>query len=264
MEAVDLLLVPIGALIGALVGAVGAGGSLLTLPVLVGLLGLSPYAATTASLAITGTTAAAGLITPVRERRVAWGAAALLTLIGVPAAWAGSRWAAAADPAVLLIAFGLVVLVAAVALAVRRPGQEVGEELAARILRCPAWSWCRAFRVLRWIGIALVVGLLTGALGVGGGFLVVPALVLVAGMPLHRAIGTSLLVITLNAGVGMLARTGTALDWSIVAPLSIGGALGALAGSRWASRVPSHRLQQVLTAVLVLVAGWALTKAALA
>jgi uncharacterized membrane protein YfcA len=157
-----------------------------------------------------------------------------------------------------------VVLVAAVALAMRRPGQEIGEELTARILRCPAWSWCRAFRIVRWIVIALVVGVLTGALGVGGGFLVVPALVLVAGMPMHRAVGTSLLVIALNAGVGLLARTGTALDWSIVAPLSVGGALGALAGSRWAAKVPATRLQQVLTAVLVLVAGWALTRAAIA
>jgi hypothetical protein len=118
--------------------------------------------------------------------------------------------------------------------------------------------------VLRWLAIGVAVGALTGVLGVGGGFLVVPALVLLVGMPVHRAVGTSLLVVTVNSAVGLIARADAPLDWAVVLPLSMGGVLGALAGSRWASRLPAHRLQQVLTAVLVLVAGWALTRAAIA
>jgi uncharacterized membrane protein YfcA len=264
MDLLDVALVPLGAVIGFLVAALGAGGSLLTLPVLVGLVGLSPYAATTASLFITGSTAATGLVAPARSGRVAWVAGLSLAALGIPAAWLGAQWAASAPPAALLAVFGVVVGIAALALALRRPGQELGDELTARVLRCPALSWCRAVRVVRWVAIGLVVGLLTGVLGVGGGFLVVPALVLLVGMPVHRAVGTSLLVVTVNSVVGLLARAGTPLDWAVVLPLSIGGVLGALAGSRWAARIPAHRLQQVLTGVLVLVAGWAITRAALA
>jgi hypothetical protein len=261
MSPIDLLALPLGLLIGFAVAALGAGGSLLTLPLLVGLLGVTPYAATTASLIITGTTAGTGLVRPARERRVAWGAGAVLAVLGIPSAWLGARWAAGADPSVLLGGFAIVVLLAAIALALRGKDTGLDDQIASRVLRCPAWTWCRAFEVLRWITVATVVGLLTGVFGVGGGFLVVPALVLVAHLPMRVAVGTSLLVIAANSVVGLLARAGTPVDWSLVGPLAVAGAIGALLGGRWAASVHPQRLQQALTVALVLVAGWAISKA---
>jgi uncharacterized membrane protein YfcA len=261
MTLIDLLLVPLGAAIGMLVAVFGAGGSLVTLPVLVGFLGLTPFAATTASLIITGTTAATGLITPARAGRVAWRVGAILAILGIPAAWLGARWAAGANPAVLLTGFAVLVLVAALVMATRRSGDDVADRIAGRILRCPAWTWCRAAELARWFALATVVGLLTGIFGVGGGFIVVPALVIVVGLAPHTAIGTSLLVITANSVVGLAARWGAPIDWAVVVPLAAGGAVGALIGARWAARLPERRLQQALTMLLIVVAGWAMTRA---
>lgn len=261
MSLLDLLLVPLGAAIGMLVAAFGAGGSLVTLPILVGALGLTPFAATTASLIITGTTATTGLIAPARVGRVAWPIGLALAGLGIPAAWLGARWAAGADPALLLAGFALLVLVAAVGMALQKSRTDVADRLAGRILRCPAWTWCRAAELARWVALATVVGLLTGIFGVGGGFIVVPALVIIVGLSPHTAVGTSLLVIALNSAVGLAARWGAPVDWAIVLPLASGGAVGAILGARWAARLPEHQLRRAFTMVLILVAGWAMARA---
>ena len=261
MTLLDLLLVPLGAAIGMLVALLGAGGSLVTLPILVGLLGLTPFAATTASLIITGTTAATGLITPARTKHVAWGVGFTLAALGIPAAWLGAKWAANVAPQVLLGGFAIVVALAAVAMLTRSSGNAVGDQFYGRVLRCPAWTWCRAFEIVRWVLLATVIGLLTGIFGVGGGFLVVPALILIVRLPAHTAVGTSLLVITANSIVGLTARAGAPVEWALVAPLAIGGAIGALAGSRWATRLPARHLHKLFTLVLILIAGWATAQA---
>jgi uncharacterized membrane protein YfcA len=261
MSLIELLLVPLGAAIGMLVAAFGAGGSLVTLPVLVGVLGLTPFAATTASLIITGTTAATGLITPARAGRVAWRVGLLLAALGIPAAWLGARWAADAEPALLLAGFAVLVLAAAVGMAAQRTKTDVTDRIAGRILRCPAWTWCRAAELARWIVLAAVVGLLTGIFGVGGGFIVVPALVIIVGLAPHTAVGTSLLVIALNSVVGLAARWGAPVDWAVVLPLATGGAIGAVLGARWTARLPERQLRRAFTMMLILVAGWAMARA---
>lgn len=261
MSLLDLLLVPLGAAIGMLVAAFGAGGSLVTLPVLVGFLGLTPFAATTASLIITGTTAASGLITPARGGRVAWRVGLVLAVLGIPAAWLGARWAAAADPTVLLAGFAALVLAAAAGMAMQRSRTDVADRITGRILRCPAWTWCRAAEVARWVALATVVGLLTGVFGVGGGFIVVPALVIVVGLAPHTAVGTSLLVIALNSAVGLAARWGAPVDWAVVVPLASGGVIGAILGARWTARLPEQQLRKAFTMMLILVAGWAMARA---
>jgi uncharacterized membrane protein YfcA len=105
----------------------------------------------------------------------------------------------------------------------------------------------------------LGVGVLTGLVGVGGGFLIVPALVLLGGLPMRRAVGTSLVIIALKSLVGfakyvdVLADLGLSIDWSVLALFTGFGIAGSLLGSRLSSLVPQHALQRVFSALLVLV-----------
>jgi uncharacterized membrane protein YfcA len=101
------------------------------------------------------------------------------------------------------------------------------------------------------------VGFLTGTFGVGGGFVIVPALMLVLGFPLAEATGTSLLVITVNSAVALTMRGGVdAIDWSVVAPFTVAAVIGVLGGRRVADRVPARTLTIALTSLIVVIAVW--------
>ena len=103
------------------------------------------------------------------------------------------------------------------------------------------------------IGTGVVVGFLTGLFGVGGGFLLVPALVLLLGLPMTVAVGTSLLVVTLNAAAGFAAHAGTAdIDYDVAAAFTVAAVAGSLLASRVATRLPAAQLRHAF-AVLVLV-----------
>jgi hypothetical protein len=257
------LAVPLGVVVGITVGALGGGGSILTVPALVYALGQDPRTATTASLVIVGVTTLIGMVPHARAGRVRLGQGVVFGLLGVGGAYLGSLLSASVDPDVLLVAFaGLMFVVAGVmtrrrrsAARARAAGREQPEArtspmLTLRPFRCD----CRAVGTL--LLTATGVGLLTGFFGVGGGFAVVPALVLVLRLPMPVAVGTSLVVITINSASSLVSRLGqdVTLDWAVVGVFTAAAVVGSLVGARITSRVSPARLNLAFTILLVAVA----------
>ncbi|MEU8528705.1 MULTISPECIES: sulfite exporter TauE/SafE family protein [Streptomyces] len=235
-----LIALAAGAVVGLALGALGGGGSVLAVPVLIYLLGFAPPAAATASLLIVLATSATALYGHARDGRVRWGTGALFAAAGlVPAALGGL--AAARLPETLLTAgFAAVAGVAAVRM-IRPAGVDAGVRRSG-----PAVA-----------GAGAGLGAVTGVLGVGGGFLTVPALVQVVGLRMRTAVGTSLLVVSVNALAALLARAGSAatLDWAVVAPFTGAAILGAWDGRRLAAKVSGDTLRRIFGAMLLAVAG---------
>ncbi|KPC78580.1 MULTISPECIES: sulfite exporter TauE/SafE family protein [Streptomyces] len=228
-----------GAVIGLALGALGGGGSVLAVPALIYLLGFSPASATTASLIIVTATSATALYAHARDGSVAWKTGALFAAAGiVPAFLAGA--AAGHLPAVVLT--GAFSVVAAVA--------------ALRMLRPARSEPPERIRPAKVAGAGVGLGAVTGFLGVGGGFLAVPALVGVLGLRMKQAVGTSLLVITVNSLAALTARTGTGGDlrWEVIAPFTGAAILGAWDGKRLASKITGQTLQRIFAFVLLGVA----------
>jgi len=219
-----------GLLIGVLLGALGGGGSILTVPVLVYLLHQEPHAATAGSLLIVGITAAAGTIAHWRTGRVRLAPGIAFGVLGVAGSYAGTRLSSSVPPDLLLSLFAGLMLAAAAAMLRRRPGTAGQDERAggSTIVR----------RALTIIAAATGVGLLTGFFGVGGGFVIVPALVLLLGFDMPAAVGTSLLVIAINSAAALAARLGgpVSLDWALLAVFTV--LLIAVAGYSLARSLP--------------------------
>ena len=254
-----LLASPLGLLIGVALGALGGGGSVLAVPVLVYVAGQSPQAAITTSLLVVGVTAIGGLASRRRTGTVRVRAGALFGLAGVGGSVLGARLHLLLPPTVLLAAFATLMLVAAVMMLRRDPGAHAHPPTPGST----DGSGATAVRVERRRGTALrvlaagtVVGLLTGLLGVGGGFVIVPALVLVLGFPMPPAVGTSLLVIAINAATALTTQLagGAHVDWPVAIPFTMAAAIGVVVGSRIARRVPAGRLQQAFAVLLIVVA----------
>ena len=295
--------IPAGLLIGLSLGALGGGGSILTVPVLVYLLHQPPHAATAGSLLIVGITAAGGMIAHQRAGRVRLAPGIAFGVLGVAGAYAGTRLSSSIRPDLLLSLFAGLMLVAAAAMLRRRrgtPGQHapaagsppapheaaVTDDLGASPLRggaitatldkpaaavhapAPSAAWQRpggpaaVRRGLKIAAAATGVGLLTGFFGVGGGFVIVPALVLALGFDMPAAVGTSLLVIAINSAAALAARLGghVHLAWPLLGVFTAAALAGALAGNRVASRVDASRLTAAFTVLLIAVAAYSLTR----
>ena len=200
-----LVAVAAGLLIGLSLGALGSGGSILAVPVLVHLLGQSPLAATTGSLVVVGATALVAAVAAQPSGTVRVGRGLAFGAAAAGGAVVGSRLALRTPEDVLLLAFSALLLVVAVAMLVRShrrrglPAEQRPADLPIVTLRPFSCACPRALKVLV---AATVTGLLTGFLGVGGGFLVVPALVLSLGLEVAEAAGTSLVVIVATSSVG--------------------------------------------------------------
>jgi uncharacterized membrane protein YfcA len=252
--------VGLGLLIGLVIGALGGGGSILTVPALVFVLGLSAQDATSGSLVIVGITAAVATVGHARSGHTRWRAGALIALAGVPASLLGTAMHQRVDENVLLLAFALLMLVVAAGMLIRRASAPAAE----RAQRPAAPAAARAARWRRLLAAGLLIGLLTGFLGVGGGFVIVPALVLAFGYSMPLAVGTSLLVIALNAAVALAARAGTgSFDWEVIVPLTASAGAASLVGTLLASRLPARLLTVGFGVLLVLVAGYVGTRAVL-
>lgn len=249
----------LGLVIGLTLGALGGGGSILTVPALVYAVGEPARAATTASLVIVGVSAAVAVLAQARAGHVRWRAGLALGAAGVAASFAGTAANGAVPGNVLLTCFAALMVVAAVAMLSRRGDSEPGPEEPAAV------AHTRRAVVTRIVVVGVVVGFLTGFLGVGGGFIVVPALVLLLRYPMGEAVGTSLLVITLNSAVGLLARAGSAaFHWSVIVPFTVTAVLGSLAGHAGARRVSGERLTRAFAGLLLAVAAYVLARVALA
>lgn len=252
-----IVAVCLGLLVGAVVGGLGGGGGVLAVPVLLFALGLSAHDATTAGILVVGASAAAGVLARWRGRGVDVRTAAVFGLVGIPAAVGGTVLNRHVAPPVLLLAFALLtLLVAAVMLVDSRRSGDVRDQDA----EAPAGGVAVLTR--RWTGAILatvlacaaVVGFVTGFLGVGGGFLVVPALVVALRMPMPTAVGTTLLVIVLNSVSSLVSRAGHLhADWSVVGPFAVAAIAGTLLGKRVADGLPGDVLTKAFAALLVVV-----------
>jgi uncharacterized membrane protein YfcA len=256
-----VLLVVAALLVGVALGALGGGGSILAVPALVYLAGQAPAAATSGSLLIVGTTTLVAVLPHLRAGRVRLGQGIAFGLLGVGGSALGSRLSVAADPDVLLAAFSALMLVVAAVMIRRRrtagsgpgtgPGAGPGGSESA--VEGPAG---RRRGVVVLVVTATAVGLLTGFFGVGGGFAVVPALVLALRLPMPVAVGTSLVVITVNSASALVSRWGQDLDldWAVLGGFAVLAVAGSLVGARLVGRVRPERLQLAFTVLLVAVA----------
>ena len=271
----------LGLLIGLVIGALGGGGSILTVPVLVFLLGLSAQEATSGSLVIVGVTAVVASAAHARTGGTRWRIALTIGAAGVPASVLGTRLNRLVDENVLLLCFAALMLVAAVGMLLRSSehhddddrqdhdlagGGDRGGSGTATAIRPPDVSASTGrSAVLRLVLVGLLIGFLTGFLGVGGGFVIVPVLVIALRLPMSVAVGTSLLVIALNSGVALLARAGQgAFDWEVIGPFTLTAVAGSLAGKKIAERVANNTLTRAFAVLLVLVAGYVAVRAGLA
>ncbi|MBK6954905.1 MAG: sulfite exporter TauE/SafE family protein [Actinomycetales bacterium] len=269
--------VPLGLVTGAVMGALGGGGAILTIPVLIYVLGMPPHDATTASLVIVGVSAASTAVSHVRGGTARLLDAVVLAVVGIVGTYAGSLASAAVPAAVLVVLLASLLAVVGGLMVRQTPGGAdddpdvaiaTGEAAsgASGVVGASgntAGSGSTARRLGPIAAVGVGVGLLTGFFGVGGGFAIVPALTLVLGYSMRAAIGTSLLVIALNSATALAARLvqGASLDWPLVATFTVGAILGGLLGGRLARRASPQALRRGFAVLLFLVAAYMLGSA---
>lgn len=245
MSAQLLLLLAGGGVIGLLLSLLGAGGSILLLPLLVSGAALSTHEAVPLSLLVVMLLASVNLVPYLRRAQIARQAGLILGLPALLGSWIGGSWVKAgwvSEP-VQLGLFAAAALLASWLLNRVAPGLQPSEAPKSRNSGPQPWTLA---------GQGLLVGLLTGIAGVGGGFAIVPALVLIAALPMAVASGTSLLLIAVNALVALLALghwPSTSLP--LLLPLLLGGLLGALAGQSLAPHLNERQLRQGFSALLL-------------
>ena len=259
-----LIASPLGFLIGLSLGALGAGGSVLAVPVLVYAAGEGARAATATSLVVVGLAAAVGMVAHHRAGRVRVGIGIGFGLAGVGGSIAGSEVNRHLDPNLLLLAFAALVVLAAWRMVVGCPTcTGIGEQ--KQLLRSAAGGDRGGGRVAilhrldttaaaGLLAAGTGIGFLTGLFGVGGGFVIVPALTLLVGLNMPEAIGTSLLVIAINSISALSARLATGgIDWAVTVPFAVSAVVGVLSGKRLAMRLDAERSLRWFAAVLVAV-----------
>jgi uncharacterized membrane protein YfcA len=245
----------LGLVIGLLLGLLGGGGSILAVPALVYGVGMPLAAAVPTSLVVVGISSAAALIPRLREGQVQWRLAAVFGAAGASAAFAGAAVNRLLEPRVVLAGFAAMMVAAGVRML--REQTTVGGDCAL-----PGgginWRGC----LPKAIGSGVVVGFLTGLFGVGGGFLIIPALVLLLGLPMTVAVGTSLVIIVINSVAGFIAHAGNAaLDYPVVGAFTAAAVVGSLAAARLASRLPAERLRRWFAYLVFAVAAFVVVQA---
>ncbi|WP_135467783.1 sulfite exporter TauE/SafE family protein [Crenalkalicoccus roseus] len=241
-----------GVLVGFSLGLVGGGGSILAVPLLVYLVGVPvPHLAIGTSAVAVAANAAMSLMNHARAGNVRWPCAAVFAGAGVLGAFAGAQLGKRVDGQALLAAFAVMMVVVALLMLRRR---EPGQDRRVRLNRGNAPAL---------VGTGLAVGALSGFFGIGGGFLIVPGLILATGMPMLQAVGTSLVAVT---AFGLTTATSYAwaglVDWTLAAVFVGGGVLGSLLGARAARALSRRRglLTKVFAGLIILVAAYMLAR----
>ncbi len=237
--------------IGVSLGLLGSGGSILTVPVLVYLIGQDEKLAIAGSLAIVGSIALVGSLPYLKKKLVDWRIVVLFGIPGMAGTYVGAWIATWVSGLVQLALFAVVMLLAS--------WQMLKPVVLDDTPHEPREVWK--------IGLdGLLVGILTGLVGVGGGFLIVPALVLLGGLSMHRAVATSLVIIALKSFTGfwkyldVLDSQGLALDWNVIVIVTGLGVAGSFVGSRIAGRVDQHKLRKVFGLFLIVMGVYILAR----
>jgi uncharacterized membrane protein YfcA len=241
-----------GVLVGFSLGLVGGGGSILAVPLLVYLVGVPvPHLAIGTSAVAVAANAMASLVNHARLGNVRWPCASVFTGTGMLGALAGAHFGKMVDGRILLAAFALMMVVVAVLMLRRREG---GEDRIVRLNRGNAPAL---------VGTGFAVGALSGFFGIGGGFLIVPGLILATGMPMLQAIGTSLVAVTAFGltTAGSYAMAGL-VDWELAAVFVAGGVAGSLLGARAGRTLARKRgmLTKILAGLILAVAAYMLSR----
>jgi uncharacterized membrane protein YfcA len=219
-------------LVGLALGMLGGGGSILTTPILLYAVHLPAKEAIATSLIVVGVTSIAALIPHARAGNVAWRTGLVFGGAGMAGAYAGGRLAALLDERLLLGLFAAMMLATAVAMFRKRKDAPADGTAAPRA-------------VWKIVADGLVVGVVTGLVGAGGGFLVVPALVLLGGLAMHQAVGTSLLVIALKSFAGYAGHAAHVdIDLQLAGMVSSAAVLGSILGGRLARMVAADMLRR--------------------
>lgn len=240
--------VGLGLVIGALVGLLGGGGSILAVPALVYLAGQDLRQAVASSLVVVGVTSLVALVPRLRAGQVAWRIALLFGAAGAATAFAGAAVNRLLPDGVVLALFAVLMAGAGARMLAGRPG--TGPACAVDGGRVD-WRHC----LPRTLAGGLVVGFLTGLLGVGGGFLIVPVLVMVLGLPMPTAVGTSLVIMAANSAAGFAAHAGDArLDVPVAVAFTTAAVVSAMVAARLGARADNDRLRRWFAYLVLTVA----------
>ena len=241
---VIIIALALAALVGVSLGLLGGGGSILTVPILTYVLGMPPREAIAASLFIVGATSAVSMIGHAKAGRVRWKAGLLFGVAGMAGAFAGGILGGLIPGAILMVLFAVMMIVTATAMIRGRKNQAAKSSAAEH-----------TSALVRILLDGFLVGIATGLVGAGGGFLIVPALNLLGGLPMAIAVGTSLLVITMKSFAGLGGYLfSVQLNWPIVLAFTATAIAGSFAGVALAGRVPERALRKGF-GIFVLVMG---------
>ncbi len=226
------LTVALAVFVGIALGLLGGGGSILTVPLLAYVAGMDAKQAIATSLLVVGVTSAIGAISHARAGHVRWRTGLIFGGAGMAGAYAGGLLARFIPGTILLIGFAVMMIATAIAM-LRGRKNTVASDGEHRM------------PVLKIIGEGLVVGLVTGLVGAGGGFLVVPALALLGGLPMPIAVGTSLIVIAMKSFAGLGGYLSSVqIDWTVAGMVTAAAVIGALIGARLTAMINPDALRK--------------------
>ena len=259
MDIRGILASPLGLLIGVSLGAVGGGGSMLAIPTLVYAAGQTPSHASATSLLLVAITAGVGLVPHLRAGHVRVGVGIGFGVAGIGGAILGASAGTRVDADVLMLAFSGVMVAAGVVMWMRsRPCPDCEARVTGTL-------HADIRTVSKVLVAGTVVGLMTGFFGVGGGFVIVPMLVLALGFSMPDAAGTSLVVIVVNSVVSLMSRLQAgAIEWGVTVPFVVASLIGVAIGGRVSGRSDPRRLQRMFVGLLAVSAAFTATKSALA
>jgi uncharacterized protein len=265
----EIIAVALGLLVGLSLGALGGGGSTLAVPILVFVAGLQAQDATTASLLVVGVASAFGVVSHFRNGNVRLRAGIAFGAAGIFGSRIGLLVNRSLDENALLLAFSALIVFVAVRMyrsidkseppseqvaEHRRIADDAGVATKERVSVKPRLD-LSASAIAKLAGAATTVGLLTGLFGVGGGFAAVPALTLLLKFPAKQAIGTSLVVIVINASIALAMRSGDlGFDWAVVGPFLVTVTVGVVVGTRISKGIDADRLTRAFALMLGVVA----------
>ena len=236
-------------IMGMTLGLLGGGGSILTVPILVYVLEQPEKTAIATSLLVVGLTSVFALIPHARQGHVMWKFGALFGFFGMIGAFLGGQLAQFVPGQVLLVLFAL--LMAPMGVMMWRGREEKDTEDDSPHIES---FWMVAIE-------GILVGAVTGLVGAGGGFLVVPALVMLAKMPIKRAVGTSLLVVAMKSFGGFLGfATHVTLDGSLILGFGAAAVVGSLVGAQLSSKLPAQKLRRAFALFVGVMAAFILSK----
>ncbi len=230
--------------IGLSLGVMGSGGSILTVPVLVYLVDQPEKVAIAGSLIIVGSIAMLGSLSYMRQKQVDWNTVMLFGIPGIVGSYGGAWLSAYFSGLMQLSIFAGIMLIASYFML--RPKRDIEQQSDHQR---------HTFKIVM---DGTLVGIVTGVIGIGGGFLIVPALVLLGGLNMRKAIGTSLVIIPLNSFSGfikhidVLENAGHSLDWSVIGMMILIGGIGSTVGHKIANKVPQDKLKKMFGIFLII------------